>query len=101
MGTNTINLKQPATPGMCAYAAWHGMTIAHVQDVWAEVPQDDRIRAKWESVGTAVEAPSHESRRMFVERLRNLQHNGKNVITIAHVLSMMDDCDMLAEREPV
>jgi hypothetical protein len=39
-----------------------------------------------------------DSRGMFVARLRKLQDNGKNVLTIAHVLSLLNDCDMLAAR---
>jgi len=96
---NTIELKPPATAGMRAYAAWHGMTLAHVQNEWASVPQADRMRAKWEAVGAAVDAADRSARGMFVARLRNLQDNGKNVMTIAHVLSLLDDCDMLAASE--
>ncbi len=48
------------TAGMLAYAAWHGMTIAHVQDEWAQVPQADKMRAKWEAVGEAVECAERE-----------------------------------------
>lgn len=96
---NTIELKPPATAGMRAYAAWHSMTIEHVQDEWASVPQADRMRAKWEAVGAAVDAADRSSRGMFVARLRSLQDSGKNAMTIAHVLSLLDDCDMLASRE--
>lgn len=57
---NTIEPRPPATAGMRAYAVWHGMTIKHVQDEWASVPQADRMRAKWEAVGAAIEAAERE-----------------------------------------
>lgn len=43
-------------------------------------------------------AAESDSRRMFIARLKMLQENGKNVVTIAHVLGLLDDCDMLAQR---
>lgn len=60
--STTIELKPPATAGMRAYAVWHGMTIDHVQDEWASLPQADRMRAKWEAVGVAVEGADRDAR---------------------------------------
>ena len=101
METNTIDLKPPATPGARAYAAWHGMTVEHVQDEWAEVPQADRMRAKWEAVGDAVVAPDRDSRGMFVARLENMQKNGDHWLTVTAVLALLNDCDILAASEQV
>lgn len=95
----TIELKPPATPAMRAYAAWHGMTVAHVQAEWADVPQADRMRAKWEAVADAVEGADRSSRRMFVARLENMQKNGDQWLTVAAVLALLNDCDMLAASE--
>lgn len=35
---------------------------------------------------------------MFVARLENMQKNGDTWLTIAAVLELLDDCDMLAAR---
>ena len=96
---STIELKPPPTAGMRAYAVWHGMTLEHVQDEWASVPQADRMRAKWEAVGAAVEAADRDSRRMFVARLENMQQHGDHWLTVQAVLALLNDCDMLAARE--
>lgn len=96
---NTIELKPPATAGMRAYAAWHGMTIEHVQDEWTSVPQADRMRAKWEAVGAAVEGADRDARGMMVARLENMQTNGHTWLTVQAVLALLNDCDMLAARE--
>lgn len=37
-----------------------------------------------------------DSRRMFVARLENMQKNGDNWMTVAAVLALLNDCDMLA-----
>lgn len=95
---STIELKPPATAGMRAYAAWHGMTIEHVQDEWASVPQADRMRAKWEAVGAAVEGADRDARGMLVARLENMQKNGDTWLTVQAVLALLNDCDMLATR---
>lgn len=96
---STIELKPPPTAGMRAYAVWNGMTLEHVQDEWASVPQADRMRAKWEAVGAAVEAADRDSRRMFVARLENMQQHGDHWLTVQAVLALLNDCDMLAARE--
>lgn len=96
---NTIELRPLATAGMRAYAAWHGMAIEHVQDEWASVPQADRMRAKWEAVGEAVEGADRNARGMLVARLENMQKQGDHWLTVQAVLALMNDCDMLAARE--
>jgi len=96
---STIELKPPATAGMRAYAAWHGMTVEHVQDEWADVPPTDRTRLKWEAVGSAVEGADRAARGMFVARLENMQKNGDTWLTVQAVLALLNDSDMLAARE--
>jgi hypothetical protein len=39
------------------------------------------------------------SRGMFVARLENMQTNGDPWLTVAAVLALLNDCDMLAARE--
>ena len=96
---DTIELKPPATAGMRAYAAWRGMTLARVQEEWADVPQTDKPRAKWEAVGAAVEGADRDARGMLVARLENMQKNGDVWLTAQAVLALLNDCDMLAARE--
>lgn len=96
---NTIELKPPPTAGMRAYAVWHGMTAEHAEQEWADVPENDKIRQKWEAVGDAVEAADRDSRRMLVARLENMQRQGDHWLTVQAVLALMNDCDMLAARE--
>jgi hypothetical protein len=43
--------------------------------------------------------PDEISRKMFVSRLENRMKHGDHWITIANVLSLLDDCDMLAQVE--
>lgn len=38
------------------------------------------------------------SRRMFVARLENMQANGDQWLTVAAVLALLNDCNMLAQR---
>lgn len=42
--------------------------------------------------------PELNSRGMFVARLRRLQSDGVNALTVDSVLALLDDCDMLAQR---
>lgn len=39
------------------------------------------------------------SRGMFVARLENMQQNGDRWLTVAAVLALLNDCDMLASNE--
>lgn len=39
-----------------------------------------------------------DSRRMFVARLENLQENGDCWLSVASVLALLNDCDMLAQQ---
>jgi hypothetical protein len=42
-----------------------------------------------------------ESRGMFVARLEKMQEQGNNWLTVAAVLALLNDCDMLAARKGV
>ena len=42
---------------------------------------------------------NQSSREMFVARLQNMQLNGHTWLTIVAVLSLLSDCDMLAQQE--
>ena len=59
-GAGPVERTVGHTAGMRAYAAWHGMTLEHVRDEWDSVPKADKMRAKWEAVGAAVEAAERE-----------------------------------------
>lgn len=54
----------------------------------------DRIESN-----TATIAVEHSSRRMFVARLENLTQTSHHHLTVAEVLALLNDCDMLAARE--
>ena len=54
----------------------------------------DRIEAD-----AATIAAERSSRGMFVARLENMQKNGDQWLTVAAVLALLNDCDMLASRE--
>lgn len=95
----TVTLKPSPTAGMRAFAAWHGLTLQHVQAAWEDVPQDDSVRSKWEKAGAAVEAADRSSRRMLVARLENMQQQGDQWLTVQSVMALMNDCDMLAATE--
>lgn len=43
-------------------------------------------------------AVPEDSRGMFVARLRNMQENGGNTLSVDDVLGLLNDCDMLATR---
>jgi hypothetical protein len=58
----STELPEP-TPAMHAYAAWHGMSIAHVQQEWASVPKADRMRVRWEKVAAAAVAAERAAER--------------------------------------
>jgi hypothetical protein len=62
-------------------------------------PQADRMRAKWEAVGAAVEGADRDARGMLVARLENMQAQGDTWLTVQAVLALLNDCDMLAARE--
>lgn len=56
---------------------------------------NEQMRQEFER-RTTVE---HSSRRMFVARLENLAQTGHHHLTVAEVLALLNDCDMLAARE--
>lgn len=39
-----------------------------------------------------------QSRGMFVSRLKNMQDNGNELVSVADVLALLNDCDMLAAK---
>jgi hypothetical protein len=49
----------------------------------------DRLRAE------------RDSKNMFVARLENMVKNGDCWLTIPAVLALLNDCDMLASRNPI
>ena len=80
--------------------AWHEGIAKHSATIRAALAQQaDRMRAKWEAVGAAVEGADRDSRGMFVARLENMQKHGDHWLTVQAVLALLNDCDMLAARE--
>ena len=81
--------------------------IGHGPRIYSHSPQQFK---KWgESCRAAGEAAGYarglkeaerdaESRQLFVARLRNMQTDEPDV-SVAYVLALLDDCDMLAARD--
>ena len=79
-------------------------------------PQGERLRQQWPDTphhrdmlhreaadrieaDAATIAAERSSRGMFVARLENMQANGDQWLTVAAVLALLNDCDMLAASE--
>ena len=79
-------VRRHDTPGYCWIPFLHEPVDA-LKD-----PEREVVRLHW-----PAEVPAERTGcEVFVARMREIERNGKSVVTLAQVFSIMDDCGMLA-----